>query len=640
MHHKPFINRFIWRRACLYLYVKCGRIVSGIYALKRFNQSAILFNIGFGFCARKIFQYDQKTIEPQKSYQNDTHTQRTSQKPHSSDHPIQRRVHTESNLSFVNSRQHLLTFIPGWVQTSVISVIKTYVCTTTIIYKHTQINHRDDRRHRPPTTYSLRFLRDVIKKTTMVNEEMTVPSSSYTSSPMNENGYNNDDDDCFMMEDNVDVDHDDGPPPQPSTPSSSSSSSSCDHISGMDDTFKNSNDVTSNERSSVSPMDDGIDTVVVFQNNNNKLRQSNRNNRTNGRTTNRILIVLQWFGSFVRILVLDVPLTVLFASFIFVVGIQHISNKYFIPQIELMSYITTKRELEDSTYYRRHCTTEDVSATSLAPLQLLSGRDTPDSAIEKMLTHGVVTFPERLLSKETCDAARAFIVAENDIHPHQWGLLAGANRHAWGIDMNMDPSIKQIWKELSSNRLFVESVEAIVGKDPAVVEFTAITAKYGAKSQKDHADVMNGASATQQARSFLTSYSLFIPLQDTTKDMGATSICPGTHLCNEGASDACYDGHRNIVMTGEKEFDDDDDDDDNLVLETGNTTTSAQMKMKSPPVWEQGTGMMYNQQVIHKGRAHTQVDGPDRVILILTFAPRPTTSRGGLETRIIPLREL
>lgn len=364
----------------------------------------------------------------------------------------------------------------------------------------------------------------------------------------------------------------------------------------------------------------------------------------------------RFFGSAVRTLLVDVPLMVLFASLVFVQAVNYVGRAYFEPQVELMDYLSSgTRELSDSTYYSRECTAEDVSATSLEELELRPGRDTAHTAVTTMLTHGVVTYPDRLLSKATADAARAFIVAENAVHPHQWDLLEGSNRYAWGIDMHMDPSIAAIWKELASNRLLVESVEAIAGRDPAVVEFTAITAEYGAKSQKDHADVMWGASARQQARSFLTSYSLFIPLQDTTKDMGATSICPGTHLCHAGSM--CYDDGHNIVMTGEREFDtaadDDDDDDDegkdgkNNHTTGGNTTATTSTSRRTlstttppaPPVWEQGTGMMYNQQVTHKGRAHIQEGAPDRVVLIITFAPRPTTSRGGLETRIIPLRE-
>jgi hypothetical protein len=464
---------------------------------------------------------------------------------------------------------------------------------------------------------------ETIPTTTMKNnvleETVVFSSSSVTSSQNNIDNNNNDDGSSSSVPSSfpmMDVEDDDD-------------DRRFDEIYVFNDTSINNNKNISNIRSR--PKDYRLRIR----------RPSSQNASSTG------MVIVGWFGSLVRILVLDLPLVALFASLLFVVGVDFIATKYFVPQIQLMSYVTTDRELEDSTYYNRYCTTDDVSATSLTQLQVLANTDTPQTVKEKMLTHGVIAFPERLLSKATCDAARTFIVAENDIHPHQWGLLEGRNRHAWGIDMNMDPSIRQIWKELSSNPLFVESIEAIVGKDPAVVEFTAITAKYKAKSQKDHADVMAGASATQQARSFLTSYSLFIPLQDTTKDMGATSICPGTHLCNDGASVACYAGHRNLIMTGEKEFDDDDDDDDevddddSLVIVNGNvtTTTTTTRPKSSPPVWEQGTGMMYNQQVTHKGRAHTQEGGPDRVVLILTFAPRPTTSRGGLETRIIPLSE-
>jgi hypothetical protein len=66
-----------------------------------------------------------------------------------------------------------------------------------------------------------------------------------------------------------------------------------------------------------------------------------------------------------------------------------------------------------------------------------------------------------------------------------------------------------------------------------VIEYTAITATYGAIDQYDHQDVVPPASAAKFGRTFVPSYTLFIPLQDTTYIMGASHLCPGSHLCSE-----------------------------------------------------------------------------------------------------------
>jgi hypothetical protein len=103
-------------------------------------------------------------------------------------------------------------------------------------------------------------------------------------------------------------------------------------------------------------------------------------------------------------------------------------------------------------------------------------------------------------------------------------------------------------------------------------------------------------------KAYMPSYSLFIPLQDTSQSMGATHVCPGTHLCQDGATSQCPD--YNLAMSGEDDK------------------------------WPKGWGALVNQQTTHKGMGHSKKGGLDRVVIIATFAPRPQTFRG-LETRQI-----
>jgi hypothetical protein len=109
-----------------------------------------------------------------------------------------------------------------------------------------------------------------------------------------------------------------------------------------------------------------------------------------------------------------------------------------------------------------------------------------------------------------------------------------------------------------------------------------------------HPDVQPHGSAAVFARTFSSPYSLFIPLQDTTYEMGATHVCPGSHLC----SNEDYCESRAVPLSDYNK------------------------------VWPRGWGAVYNQQTYHRGGAHIDPNGPDRVILVMTFVPRPYRSRG------------
>ena len=87
--------------------------------------------------------------------------------------------------------------------------------------------------------------------------------------------------------------------------------------------------------------------------------------------------------------------------------------------------------------------------------------------------------------------------------------------------------------------------------------------------------------------------------------MGATWICPGTHMC----SDSSFCSETGFQASGLN---------NNLPL---------------------GHGIFMNQQLTHRGGAHRDPNGPQRVIFILTFAPRPRvfSPHKTVETRKIGL---
>lgn len=310
-------------------------------------------------------------------------------------------------------------------------------------------------------------------------------------------------------------------------------------------------------------------------------------------------LIVRLLGSLLRTVLVDLPLASLFTALVAVLLLHKVHDDYLYKQLTLMRFQYDDRDYSESMYYHRSCDGRDVSATSVRQL-LVPENGTAEEYVSHQMTHGASLYPN-LLSPETMHELREFIVEGNQ-KQEGFDVIQNKNRYSWGIDVNMHPSIKKYWKELASNEALVTGIQAIVGPDPAIIEFTAITSSYGAKDQHDHQDVVPPASGAKFSQSFVPSYSLFIPLQNTSYDMGATHVCPGTHICSQGCDVHCFE--HNLAMSGEE---------DN---------------------WPMGYGALVNQQTTHKGMGHTKRGGLDRVVIIATFAPRPQTFRG-LETRMI-----
>ncbi len=99
-------------------------------------------------------------------------------------------------------------------------------------------------------------------------------------------------------------------------------------------------------------------------------------------------------------------------------------------------------------------------------------------------------------------------------------------------------------------------------------------------------------------------------LQDTTSKMGATTICPGTHWCaNENLEDICLPGSDEAPHAFEASSNG----------ETGRETG----------MLYQGDGMMFNQNIWHRGPRNDDPERPiNRVMFILTFVSRQDHSKG------------
>jgi hypothetical protein len=88
-----------------------------------------------------------------------------------------------------------------------------------------------------------------------------------------------------------------------------------------------------------------------------------------------------------------------------------------------------------------------------------------------------------------------------------------------------------------------------------------------------------------------------VALQDTTGEMGATDLCPGTHYCANDLHGICDE--RKIGFH----------------------------KVREEEIWKSGDGALLNQQVWHRGTKHVDPNAGERVMFIVSFLGRPTDTR-------------
>ncbi|CAK9043572.1 MAP kinase kinase kinase wis4 (MAP kinase kinase kinase wak1) (MAP kinase kinase kinase wik1) [Durusdinium trenchii] len=120
-------------------------------------------------------------------------------------------------------------------------------------------------------------------------------------------------------------------------------------------------------------------------------------------------------------------------------------------------------------------------------------------------------------------------------------------------------------------------LEELLGKDAALVELAAKHSSYGSWSQSWHKDAV---TCTGNAES----YTLLIPLQETTGESGAEALCVGTHRCLLGDSDC-----------------DDFGDGQSIHATAG------------------GTGVLMHRSLYHRGCAHTAASAPDAVMFYISW---------------------
>jgi|UniRef100_A0A8J9TFH8 hypothetical protein len=304
-----------------------------------------------------------------------------------------------------------------------------------------------------------------------------------------------------------------------------------------------------------------------------------------------------------RTILLDLPLALLFASFLFVYACQYIHSTYYIPLYD-RAQRTNEDLYEEFTYYHRHCTSYDLSTHHLPDLlvnasasltSVAAAKEVVEDAVDTMLRHGAIVLPD-LLTADAVRDLRSYVerrnaaISDTEVYP----VSQGDRRLSYGIDATEDPAVVQAIRQIANHTPLRAIMQALLGDpDPASAEITAITAYPGAEDQSWHADTKEDGNALKFARTYSHSYSLFLPLQETTAAMGPTDVCPGTHYCANDVTEMC--------------------DTNKMGLHEANEDL----------VFHAGDGALLNQHVWHRGSAHTDPNAMERIVFIVSFLARP-----------------
>jgi hypothetical protein len=246
-------------------------------------------------------------------------------------------------------------------------------------------------------------------------------------------------------------------------------------------------------------------TTVLVASNGHSLSTTNI---TKHRTQTTPTTQRRWFRrlllSVVRIACLDAPLLLILFMYAIILHIEWVGTNYLLPQLKLQIFETHERDI---TYYHRICTEADQTTYDTADLIVditgatstsnsssschsnVDDKTNIDAAVHKMLQHGVTMVPN-LISEGTASTLREYILEENKKEDHLIYVIENQNRWSFPIQVDQHPIIATALEEILHQPNLVPYLEAIMGKDPAVIEFTAITQAYGAKQQFWHQDGM------------------------------------------------------------------------------------------------------------------------------------------------------
>jgi hypothetical protein len=263
----------------------------------------------------------------------------------------------------------------------------------------------------------------------------------------------------------------------------------------------------------------------------------------------------------------------------------------------------------DATYYLRHCSSADMimyrrddddddhdkRRRRQYPQQQRDNNGLEirheDDIADHMMQNGVGMF-HQLASPNTTARLRRYLLKRNLLvngTAEEMEMNPSQHRIAYALDPSDHVVVADFLAELTRHKLLHATLRFLTGDaDPALTELAVLTSYPGAATQRWHHDVITGhGSAIQFGRTYAHTYSMFVALQDTTAAMGGTQVCPGSHYCGSSQQLLC------------------------------------QRHGFTPPHWRAGTGVLFNQQLAHKGNEHQLNQPIPRVMLVISFALRP-----------------
>mmetsp|Transcript_829 Transcript_829/g.1329 ORF Transcript_829/g.1329 Transcript_829/m.1329 type:complete len:455 (-) Transcript_829:218-1582(-) len=244
-----------------------------------------------------------------------------------------------------------------------------------------------------------------------------------------------------------------------------------------------------------------------------------------------------------------------------------------------------------------------------------------EEAGEIMGEHGVVVVPS-ILQKETTQAFRDYVLKANHILP-QIDLKMPENRYHI-MPPHTEPIVQKVFNELAEHHQLRPLLDKLLGPEATLMIFCVVTNTYGAIDQDFHGDSTGIATYPEV---FVPEFQLGIALQDTTEEMGATSIIPGT-------STGCvpdWDEHEEKYNNDEDLQSRYDTFDDYISY----SEALADLDVKA--TLSQGDGFLYHTATMHRARGHTDPDAPDRAVAFFTFVG---SRRGKDDARILPLGQV
>jgi hypothetical protein len=191
-----------------------------------------------------------------------------------------------------------------------------------------------------------------------------------------------------------------------------------------------------------------------------------------------------------------------------------------------------------------------LSAHTLKDL-IVDASMTPLETKSQTEKHGAAIV-EGILTKQTATQLREWTLNANKVLESTFVMNSENRYHI--TPSHKEPEVQAALKEIASHPTFRPLLDSMMGPSASLVSMSIITNLYGAEAQSFHPDT-SGSSATHPDH-FVSEYTLAIPLQDTTRDMGATTICPGTHKCS--GLETSEDHYHKFMQEVYPDYDDED----------------------------------------------------------------------------------